>query len=205
VKDASIEGAETTPAGPAIRVRQLRSILAHVGKLPESACSAILADLGPEALAQIEGAASSDWLAFAVDLDLTHAIGRTLDPAGQHRFFREHQLAAFHGPLFRALVDSASAIFGLDPGSWARWIPRGWGIVFRECGQWVVDRAERGAVDLALIAPPPGCLDDEVWLRSLASSFSAFLVLTRREGEFELSRVDRGRDAACYTLRWRQG
>ena len=108
-------------------------------------------------------------------------------------------------PLFRALVDSATAIFGLDPGSWARWIPRGWSIVFRECGQWVVDRAERGAADLALLAPPPGCLDDEPWLRSLASSFSAFLVLARSEGAFALARVDRDRDAACYTLRWRAG
>ena len=141
----------------------------------------------------------------ALDLDVTHALERALGPEGKHRFFREHQLASFQSPLFRALVDSATAIFGLDPGSWARWIPRGWGIVFRDCGQWVVDRTDPGEVDLALLAPPPGCLDDEIWLRSLASSFSAFLVVAKTEGEFAFVRVDRARAAALYTLRWTPG
>jgi len=157
------------------------------------------------ALEQIESSASSDWLPFALDLDLTHAVFRALGVAGAHRFFQEHQLASFQGPLFKALVDSATALFGLDPGSWARWIPRGWGIVFRQCGEWTIDRSDRGAVDLSLVAPPPGCLDDEVWLRSVASSFSAFLVVARREGEFALDHVDRSREAACYTLRWATG
>jgi hypothetical protein len=193
------------PNGPATRSRHLRSILEHVAKLPEPARSAVREAIGPEGIEVIETSASSDWLPFALDLDLTHAIARVLGPAGQHRFFRDHQFASFQGPLFRALVDSATAIFGLDPGSWARWIPRGWGIVFRDCGEWVVDGAGPGAVDLALVAPPPGCLEDEVWLRSLASSFSAFTLVARTEGEFTLSRVDRARSAACYALRWRVG
>jgi len=193
------------PTGPLTRARHLRSIMDHVARLPEPQRSAVRDAFGPASIELIESSASSDWLPFAVDLDLTHAIGRVLGPAGQHRFFQEHQLASFQGPLFRALVDSATAIFGLDPGSWARWIPRGWGIVFRDCGQWVVDRAGRGAVDLALLAPPPGCLDDDLWLQSLASSFSAFNLLARTEGEFTLTGVDRARDAACFALRWRAG
>ena len=193
------------PTGPLTRSRHLRSILEHVADLPEPQRTAVREAIGPGAIEIIETSASSDWLPFSLDLDLTHAVGGVLGAAGQHHFFQQHQLASFQGPLFRALVDSATAIFGLDPGSWARWIPRGWGIVFRECGQWVVDRAERGAVDLALLAPPPGCLDDDLWLRSLASSFSAFIIVARTEGEFTLTRVDRARDAACYALRWRAG
>jgi hypothetical protein len=189
--------------GPATRARHLRSILEQIERLPEPGRTAVLAAIGPGPIAFIRASASSDWLPFGLDLDLTHALERGLGPEAKHRFFQEHQQASFQGPLFRALVDSATAIFGLDPGSWARWIPRGWGIVFRECGQWVVDRSEPGEVDLALVAPPPGCLDDEAWLRSLASSFSAFLLVAKREGAFRLARVDRAREAACYELRWR--
>lgn len=194
-----------TSTGPVARARHLRSILEHVSKLPEPSRRAVLEAIGPGPVAAIEAAASSDWLPFALDLDLTHAIARVLGPAGQHRFFQQHQLASFQSPLFRALVDSATALFGLDPGSWARWIPRGWGIVFRECGHWVVDRVEKGAVDVALVAPPPGCLDDDVWLRSLAGSFSAFLLVARKEGEFALVRVDHAREAALYRMRWTPG
>ncbi len=190
-------------AGPMVRSRHLRSILEHVDGLPAAQRLAIRRAVGPAAVEQIESSASSDWLPFALDVDLTHAIAGVLGSAGQHRFFQEQQLASFRGPLFRALVDSATAIFGLDPGSWARWIPRGWGIVFRDCGQWVIDRSERGVVDLALLAPPPGCLDDELWLRSLASSFSAFIIVAKTEGEFGLTGVDHDRGAALYALRWR--
>ncbi len=191
--------------GPLTRARHLRSILEHVDRLPEAQRTAVRRAVGPAAIEQIESSASSDWLPFALDLDLTHAIAAALGPTGQHRFFQQHQLASFQGPLFRALVDSATALFGLDPGSWARWVPRGWGIVFRDCGQWVIDRSERGAVDLALVAPPDGCLDDELWLRSLASSFSAFILVARTEGDFTFTGVDRARGAACYAMRWRAG
>jgi hypothetical protein len=190
------------PTGPLVRSRHLRSIVEQVRALPERPCAAILAALGRDALEQVESSASSDWMPFELDLALTHAIAGVLGPKGTHDFFQRQQLASFQGPLFKALVDSATTIFGLDPGSWARWIPRGWGIVLRDCGQWVIDRAEKAAVDLALVAPPAGTLDDEVWLRSLASSFSAFLVVARCEGEFALDRVDRARGAACYRLRW---
>jgi len=191
--------------GPVVRSRHLRSILEQVARLPALQRDSVLVAIGPEPTAAIEASTSADWLPFALDLDVTHALERALGPEGKHRFFREHQLASFQSPLFRALVDSATAIFGLDPGSWARWIPRGWGIVFRDCGQWVVDRTDPGEVDLALLAPPPGCLDDEIWLRSLASSFSAFLVVAKTEGEFAFVRVDRARAAALYTLRWTPG
>src|SRR5512146_1079459 len=191
-----------TSTGPVTRARHLRSILEHVARLPGPSRDAVLAAAGPRCLAAVEESASSDWLPFELDLELTHAIGRVLGPEGQHRFFQEQQLESFQSPLFRVLVDSATGLFGLDPGSWARWIPRGWGVVFRDCGQWVIDRADESVVHAALIEPPRGCLEDDVWLRSVASSFSAFLVIARVQGEFGLVRVDPARDAALYRMRW---
>ncbi len=193
------------PTGPLTRARHLRSILDQARELSEPSRSKVLDAFGAGQAQRVDDAAGTDWLPFQLDLDLTHAIEAALGPEGKHAFFLRHQLASFQSPLFKTLVDSATTIFGLDPGSWARWIPRGWGVVFRECGQWVIDRSAPGAVDLALVAPPPGSLDDEVWLHSLASSFSSFLVVARCEGEFALDRVDRARDAALYRLRWTKG
>lgn len=190
------------PTDPLVRARHLRSILEHVDKLPAAAREAARGAIAPADLARIETSASSDWLPFSLDLDLTHALARTLGPEGTHRFFHEHQVASFQGPLFKVLVDSATAIFGLDPSSWAKWIPRGWNAVFTNAGRWAIDRSDPGEVDLALVTPPAGTLEDDVWLRSVASSFTAFLDFAKTDGEFALDRVDRERQAACYRLRW---
>lgn len=193
------------PESPIVRARHLQSLLEQVRALPAPAQGAVLEAFGAAQVRQVDEAASSDWLPFARDLELTHAVAKALGPEGMLRFFRQHQLASFQSPLFKVLVDGATTLFGLDPGSWARWIPRGWGVVLRGCGRWEIDRTAPGEVDLALIDPPAGCLDDQVWLRSVAGSFSAFLEVARAEGEFALDRVDRARGAACYRLRWRKG
>jgi hypothetical protein len=191
-----------TSTGPVIRARQLQLVLEHVQELPEPSRRAVQEAVGPGSVAAIEGSASSDWLPLVHELGLTHAIARVLGVEGAHRFFQKQQLESFGSPLFRSLMESATALFGLDPGSWARWIPRGWNVVFRDCGKWEIERAGAGLVHAALVAPPPACLDDEVWLRSIASSLSAFLLVACTEGEVALVRVDRERQAALYRMRW---
>jgi len=198
-------GPEHMVTQPLIRARHLLSILEHVDKLPEPDRRAVRAAVDPAVLAQIESAAVSDWLPFALDLALTHAVAGVLGAAGTHQFFLRQQLAASQSPLLKTLAESATAIFGLDPGSWTRWIPRGWSIIFRDCGSWEIERTGPGEVRLALVDLPARCLDDEVWLRSVASSFSSMLVVAKAEGEFALDGVDRARSAARYRLRWRRG
>ena len=191
------------PGGPVVKASQLQSVLEEVDRLPPGLRGAIHGQAGPEALRAVADAAGSDWLPFALELRLTRAVHDALGPDGAHHFFREHQLRAFSSATFRFLVDGATTLFGLDPGSWARWIPRGWGLVFRECGQWVVEPAGAGEVRLALMNPPAGSLQDAVWLASLASSFSAFVDLARKPGECTLARVDGPRRTAWFSLWWR--
>jgi hypothetical protein len=139
-----------------IKASQLQSVLEEVERLPPGPRGAIREAAGPEALGTLADAVGSDWLPFALELRLSHAVHDALGPDGAHRFFREHQLRAFSSPTFRFLVDGATKLFGLDPGSWARWIPRGWGLVFRGCGRWVTELAAAGEVQLGLIDPPAG-------------------------------------------------
>lgn len=191
-----------TSTGPVVRARLVYFVLEQVRKLPEPSRRAVLELVEPGHLAAVEASASSDWLPFMHHLELIHAIGRALPPEEQHRFFQQQQLESFRSPLFRALVESATTLFGLDAGSWARWIPRAWSLVSRDCGSWEIERVEERLVRATLIAPPPGSLDDAVWLRYVASGLSAILVIARCEGEFALLRVDRERQAALYQMRW---
>lgn len=194
---------EGKATAPLMRARQLRSIIEHIARLPEPTRSTVRAALDAATVAQIDASFGVDWLPLELEIGLTRAITRVLGPAEAHRFFLAHQLAAMQGPLFKTLLDSATALFGLDPGSWARWIPRAWNTVFRNCGRWEIERTGPGEVDLTLVELPPEGLADEVWLRSLASSFSALVPLAKREGEFAFDGVERGRSAARFRLRWR--
>jgi len=181
----------------------MRSLLAKIEQLPHFAKSAVRQGTGDSTIRQIAEAATSDWLPLSLNLRLTQQLHEALGPEGTRRFFHDHQLEAFGSATFRFLVDAATTLFGLDPGSWARWVPRGWGLVFRHCGEWVVERSAPGLVDFALVSPPDCCLGDEIWLQSLAWSLSAILDLAHVEGAFTFEGVDERRQAARFALRWR--
>jgi len=191
------------PVEPLVKARHMQSLFAKIERLPEVARRAIRERTGDLALRQISEAATSDWLPLSLDLAVTRELQEVLGTEGAHRFFHDHQLEAFGSATFRMLVEGATTLFGLDPGSWARWVPRGWGLVFKDCGEWLVERSAPGTVDLALVRPPTCCLADAVWLQSLAWSLSAILDLAHVEGRFTLERVDEERQTALYALCWR--
>jgi hypothetical protein len=87
-------------------------------------------------------------------------------------------------------------------GERTHWIPRGWGLVFRDCGEWAVELVGPGAADLRLRELPPICSQDEVWPRSVASSLSSLIDLARVRGTLRLVALDRAAGAASYQMRW---
>jgi len=191
------------PVEPLVKARHMQSLFAKIERLPQVAKRAIQERTGDLAIRQVSEAATSDWLPLSLNLTVTRELHEVLGTEGAHRFFHDHQLEAFGSATFRMLVEGATTLFGLDPGSWARWVPRGWGLVFKNCGEWSVELLAPGSVDLALVRPPACCLADAVWLHSLAWSLSAILDLARVEGKFTFERVDEERPSALYALRWR--
>ncbi|HYG70401.1 MAG TPA: hypothetical protein VD838_22180 [Anaeromyxobacteraceae bacterium] len=189
---------------PAVRARHLKQTLEGIAALPEAA--AIREKLGELLLKDIQTANGFDWLPIEHDLALVRAERDVLGPERQAAFARAVVNASFHGPLLGRLVEAAMRLAGTDPLRWARWIPRGWPLVFSGCGSWAVgDPAADGTVTLSIAPLPPALVHDEAWCRSLAASLSAIVDLAGARGGIELTRLDPEARAATFALRWTRG
>jgi hypothetical protein len=180
----------------------MKSLLGSVGRLPPERAAAVLAHFGGEAARAVEESTGLEWLPLGDNVRLTRAVHEALEQEACDRFFRAQLLQSFEGPLFRALADGAIHLFGLDPMSWARLVPSGWGLVFRDCGRWDVAHAAPGEVLLTLADVPPACTVDAVWPRSVAASLSAIVDLAQARGEATLAGFEPGAPAMRVALRW---
>jgi hypothetical protein len=189
--------------GPAVRARHMKNLLDAIERLAPDEAARVRA-LVPAPLVQtVAEATSVDWLPLETNLVVTHAVHDGLGDARFYRFFRDQLVEAFSGPLLRVVVEAALRVFRVDATAFASWVGRGWGLVFRDCGAWAVERAGPGAARLRIEALPAACLEDEIWLRSVSHSLDAFWVLARTQGEFAYSGRDLARGLATYDLRWR--
>ena len=189
--------------GPGVRARHMKNLLASIDRLPPDESGRVRA-LVPDPLARaVADATSIDWLPLEVNLVVTRALHEGLGDARFYRFFRDQLVEAFSGPLLRVIVDAALRVFRVDATSFTSWVGRGWGLVFRDCGAWAVEGAGPGMARLRIEALPGACVEDEVWLRSVAHSLDAFWVLARTQGECAYAGRDVARGVATYALRWK--
>ena len=160
--------------------------------------------LHPELRALVLQAGGLDWLPVARNLALTQAIYDGLGPAEADRFFRVQTLASFDGPILQTMVISGVRILGLDPASFARWVPKGWYMIFRGVGEWQVEPHRPGATSslLTLSRLPGECADHPVWGRSVARSLEALLDLARVKGAVDLLPVAAGAGQLQLRMSW---
>lgn len=185
---------------PAVRGRHLKGTVERLAALPE--WEAIRARIPPAVLEDVARANGFDWLPVTHDVALVRA-GRAVLGADRHRAFAEGVIAtAFHGPLLGKLAEAALRLLGRDPGSLARWIPKGWVLMFRDCGRWTVTPAGPGRVALSLAQMAPPCVEDGDWAESVGSSLGAVISLTGAAGRVELARLDRAAREAGYLMTW---
>lgn len=184
-----------------VRARHMKSLVEAVGRLPPREAEAVLAQVAPATQAAIADATGVDWLPAAMNLELTLALHRALGEARFARFFRDELARAFSGPLLRIVVEAALRVFRVDAAAFAGWLGKGWVLVFRDCGSWVVERAGDREATLRIRDLPPAFMD-EVWLRSVAHSLDGIWDLARARGAVTLTSSDRPARTATYRIAW---
>lgn len=187
---------------PVVRGRHMKSLVGALEAWEGGARP--LALLPAEALRTISGAGGLDWLPMALNLQATRAIYDGLGAAGADRFFRAHTLSSFDGPILQTMVTTGVRILGLDPASFARWVPKAWHMIFRGVGEWTVGAQPPGATSvlLTLGSLPSECADDQVWARSVARSLDALFDLARVRGTVDLPPRAHGGREVQLELRW---
>jgi hypothetical protein len=193
----AVSDAELTGSGPAVRASYLRLLLSACDEFGPPAM-AIREQIGDTHLTSIECAGPLVWLPIEADLALQRALAEVLGAERTREFVLARTRQFMAGSLVQNLVQTAVELFGLNPGSLARLIPRGWGLLYRECGHWRVTRSldpdrqrarEWREVELRLHGLPRICADEGAWVTAVGTVQHALLLLTGRldgAGEVEL-------------------
>ena len=189
--------------GPAVRARHMKNLLASIERLPPDERERVAVLVPAPFVQAIADATGVDWLPLETNLVVTRALHGALGDARFHRFFRDQLAESFSGPLLGVIVDAALRVFRVDATSFTSWVGRGWGLIFRQVGEWTVERAGPGMARLRIEALPAACVHDEIWLRSVAHSLDAFWVIARAEGECACVGRDLAHGVATYELRWK--
>jgi hypothetical protein len=180
----------------------MKALLASVDALPADQAAAIRDRLPAGLPAEVALGRGGDWLPMSGNLALTRAIHGALGPAAFRDFFRQHTLASFRGPLLGPVVAALVGALGGNPAAWASWVPRVWRLLFGECGTWAVEERGPGSVKLWYEQAPAACIEDEVWLDSVAASVAALADVNQVRGEVVLLSVDRAASLAVFELHW---
>jgi hypothetical protein len=195
-----VSDADTTGSGPAVRASYLRLLLSACDEFGPPAM-AIREQLGDTHLTSIECAGPLVWLPIEADLALQRALAEVLGAERTREFVVARTRQFMAGSLVQNLVQTAVELFGLDPGSLARMVPRGWSLLYRDCGRWTVMRSldpdrnrarEWREVELRVLDLPRACVDEMAWVAAVGTVQHALLLLTgRMDGEGEVELLDR--------------
>lgn len=187
---------------PVVRGRHMKSLVAALEGWEGGARP--LAMLPGGVLQEVARAGGLDWLPLALNLQVTQAVYDGLGSAEADRFFRGHSRASLDGPILQTLVSTAVRMFGLDPVSFARWVPRAWHMLFRGVGEWAVPELEPKATSavLTLAHLPADAIDHPVWVRSVARSVESLFDLAQVKGVVEVPPRAHGATKVEFRLRW---
>ena len=184
---------------PSVRARHLKSALAAAAALPLG--QALLEALPPRLVEDVERATGFDWLPVEHDVAIVRTSAAILPPEQFERLWRAVVLEGIEGPLLGLLMRTAVRMFGHDPAEFARWVPKGWVMVFRDVGVWTTCAVSDGSARLSLQGLPPACRDP-AFPRSVAASLGAIPVLSGRRGGARLIDASVELGAVSFEISW---
>lgn len=180
----------------------MKTLVECIGALPPAVGDRIRARLSPAHVSAIDEAVPAVWLPMDVNLSVTEATSLELGPQGAHLFFRAMVTSEYRTDTFRSFVASVARLLGLTPSTYVKMAPRGWELVFKNCGLLRPLDRQRQQAWLEYTNIPPVCLRNDLWIESVRSSFYSAFDLTRVEGQIRWEELDFSRRRAVLQFDW---
>lgn len=186
---------------PATKAGYMKDYLAAVQRLPKAQQELVLQDLNP-LVEEIGSASRSAWLPIAANLRITDSIFRRLGSKDATEFYAEWIRQQTETPVWSNLVRGALALFGQDPGSLAKWVPKTFDLMYRGYGRWSVQRSGETEVTLTLHEMPAELATNIHWQQSVRSGLFAIYRLSGATGDIVLEPASIAHRSMQLTLRW---
>lgn len=185
---------------PVVQASYMKNVLAALERMGAEGEAVRAAD--PELFAEIRRAPRLEWLPIAWNVRLVEAVEGALGPGRGLELLTACIHAQLDAPLWKHFTQGAVRLFGLRPDALVRWLPRAFGVVFRNCGEWRVARTGEGAARLEVRDLPPELATQRRWIESMAAGCDALFLLCRVRGSTRLVEHDPAAGSAGFELRW---
>ncbi|HEY6556176.1 MAG TPA: hypothetical protein VI072_02845 [Polyangiaceae bacterium] len=189
-------------AKPAVRARHMKTFVDTIDALEPPVRERIRARLPPGHVSAIDEAVPAVWLPMDINLAVTDATSLELGPRDAQAFFRALVSAEYETDTFRAFLASVARLLGLTPSTYVKMAPRGWELVFKNCGALRPLERERHRAWLEYTDIPSVCLQNDLWMESVRSSFYSAFDLTHVRGEIRWQELDFDKRRAIFLFVW---
>ena len=186
---------------PLVRGSHLKEDLRALEALGARPAARIRASLKPDSLRAIEEATRIDYLPLAYNIEMADAVYAQASGAGSRLWARTSLLSSLGG-LFQPLFEAATALFHPAPPLFYKYIPRGWLLSYRGCGEFSVEEPSPGRTLLIGNGLAPAMFCDS-YLTAVCGTFEAVFSLTEFAGGANCVSQDKDRLSATWEAEWR--
>ncbi len=189
-------------AVPVVRARHMKNIVEALEALPQPRQDALMRALDAADLRAVREASATEWLDVGINVRMSEAIWRGSERPASERFFRDLMLRDFQSSYLKSLVASAIQLFGPSPGAFVKWVPRGWGTMFRDCGEVEARDVTQERARLVYTHLAPALVGSSVWLETVCASMSALFQIGNAVGDVLVEEQNVAARRAALLFRW---
>jgi hypothetical protein len=180
----------------------MQSLLRGVESLDAPLQAQVLAGLAPELLGRIRAATPVAWMPLTENVQLAEAIASCLGEQRARPFFREVLLLEYQSSLLKPFVDGISRALGVTPAIFVRMAPKGWELVYRDCGVLEGSVVSEREATLVLSDLPLVCVRNKLWLDAVRSTFYTAFDLSHVQGEIDWVELNFAGRRATMRFHW---
>ena len=186
-----------------VRARHMKSLL-EAGDLLEPDLAEQIRTLVPEAIVHtVADATPSAWLPLEINVELAGILATALGPERSLSFFRGMVLREYRTSLFKTFIAGITRAMGVTPAVFVKVVPRGWELVYLECGSFTP--LDVGATEARLLLEdlPEVCVRNRLWLDAVRSTFYSAFDLANVPGSVEWDELNLKDRRAVFHFQWR--
>lgn len=180
----------------------MQSLWSGVEQLDPASHRAIRGALPTRLIAELQGASPVGWMSIADNVLLADTIATCLGETRARPFFRQVLLLEYQSSLLKPFVDGIARLLGLTPITFVKMAPRGWELVYRECGVLEGQPVSENEASLVMRDLPAVCVRNKLWLEAVRSTFYTAFDLSQVEGEIAWLDLDLAARRASMGFRW---
>ena len=181
----------------------MKSLL-EAGELLEPDLAEQLRALIPEAIVDaVTDATPSAWLPLEMNVELADILATALGPDRSLSFFRGMLLREYQTSLFKSFITGITRVMGVTPAVFVKVVPRGWELVYQECGSLTPLDVGSSAARLQLDDLPEVCVRNRLWLDAVRGTFYSAFDLANVPGSIEWEELNLKDRRAVFHFQWR--